>query len=353
MGNEVGPSYSINRLSDWVQGERVVSPAFGGGGGNYYCIRDLSWPSQSPSKQFFQTNPSSAWYTGATWGEQHYGTGPIARGIYILAQGLDPYIDSTPANRTWTSPFMPYGVAGIGTDAAAQIWYQALTQHFTSNMTYAFVWSGLEQSAIDLYGRDSAEHQAVNNALAAVNLAAPWRDTDSIYDTEPNNIQSQATILPIGHSHHIANGIIDPDGDTDWYQFTLPAGHTLSIWITSQVPSYENGGSLSSAPGFELRNETGTTLLKDSTNTPYEFRTALPLGPHIHHIDEPDPDPDFLQTRAQYHYQNMGVTAQVVYLKIRQEISDLEGNTYSMDVRDWIRDLTLMGGSPTYLEIAW
>ncbi len=358
MGTGVGPSLEANRLSDWVNGEQVVLPSKGGTG-SYYCVRDLAWPSQGPNKTIYQHDPSRAWYTGSdNWTDGHYGTGPIARGMYILTQGLSPYVDLDPSTRTWTSPFLPFGMDPIGTDAAARIWYQALTHNFSSNMTYGFLWSGLESAAIDLYGRGSTQHQAVNNALTAVNLAAPWRKTDWVYDVEPNNTQAQATVLPMGHLHHINNGIIDPNGDVDWFKFTLPAGHTLSFWVSSQIPSSGDGSTLSSAPGFELRDASGTTLLASTSGTPFEYvNPTLITGPHTQYktdIDQPPPPPpDYYQTQAQYNYKNIGTTDQTVYLKIRQGIADSLGNDYTLDVRDWIRDVTLLGGSPNYLEQSW
>ena len=232
---------------------------------------------------------------------------------------LNPDVEGTHRNRNGTSLFLPLGMEGIGTDAALRIWYQALTQHFSSNMAYRFLWADLERAAIDLYGRGSVQHQALNNALTAVNIAGPWRTTDWIYDVEPNDTQAQATVLPMGHSHHINYGVLDPSGDMDWYKFTLPAGHTISFWIRSQVPSSGDGSTLSSAPGFEFRNASGTTLLANSNGTPYEYlNPTIITGPHTQYktdIDEPPPPPpDYYQTQAKFEYKNEGATDQIVYL---------------------------------------
>ena len=234
---------------------------------------------------------------------------------------LNPDVNLDPSTRAWASPFLPFGMTGIGTDAAAQIWYQALTHNFSSNMDYRFLWADLERAAIDLYGRGSVQHQALNNALTAVNIAGPWRTTDWIYDVEPNDTQSLATVLPMGHSHHINYGVLDPSGDMDWYQFTLPAGHTISLCVTSQIPTSGDGSALSSAPGFELRNASGTTLLRYAYDgTPYEYlEPDIITGPHTRYktdIDEPPPPPpDYYQTQANYHYKNTGTTDQIVYIE--------------------------------------
>lgn len=336
-GFSVGYSDPANRTRDWVNGDRVVR-ADKGGSGTYYCVRDLAWPSGTYSNQFSKDR-SQSWYVGSSpWSDGHYGTGPIARGMYILSQGLSPYVSVNSSTRQWTSPHLPFGMQGIGPDDAARIWYWALTHRFTSNMNYLFLWADLELSAIDLYGRGSTQHQAVNNALAAVNIASPSRTTDLIYDVEPNDTPAQATVLPQGHVHHVNAGQIAPNGDYDWYQLTVPAGHTLSIWVQSGL---ESGVPNSSAPGFELRDASGATLLRDYYQNPIEYK--LPIiytAKKIHNIDEPEPPPvDGYLTKAFYHYKNTGSGDQTVYLKIRQGTADASGTTYTLDARDWIMDV--------------
>ena len=49
------------------------------------------------------------------------------------------------------------GLAGIGRDAAAQIWYRALTVYMTSNTDYAGARVATLNAAADLYGAGSAQ----------------------------------------------------------------------------------------------------------------------------------------------------------------------------------------------------
>lgn len=62
-------------------------------------------------------------------------------------------------------------MTGIGRDAAAQIWFTALSQYMTSTETYSGARAHTVQAATDLYGADSAEVQAVEAAWTAVSVS--------------------------------------------------------------------------------------------------------------------------------------------------------------------------------------
>jgi len=60
--------------------------------------------------------------------------------------------------------------AAVGRDAAARIWYRALTVYMTSNTNYAGARAATLQAASDLYGANSAQRNSVATAWAAVNV---------------------------------------------------------------------------------------------------------------------------------------------------------------------------------------
>lgn len=62
-------------------------------------------------------------------------------------------------------------MTGIGRDAAAQIWYRALTVYMTSNTNYAGAHTATLNAAQDLYGAGSTQDDAVAAAWSAVNVA--------------------------------------------------------------------------------------------------------------------------------------------------------------------------------------
>ena len=64
-------------------------------------------------------------------------------------------------------------VTGIGRDAAAKIWYRALTVYMTSSTNYAGARTATLNAARDLYGAGSTQYNAVAAAWSAVTSADP------------------------------------------------------------------------------------------------------------------------------------------------------------------------------------
>jgi zinc metalloprotease ZmpA len=62
-------------------------------------------------------------------------------------------------------------VTGIGHDAAAKIWYRALTVYMTSSTDYHGARTASLNAARDLYGAGSTQYNAVNAAWAGVNVS--------------------------------------------------------------------------------------------------------------------------------------------------------------------------------------
>ena len=62
-------------------------------------------------------------------------------------------------------------MTGIGRDAAAKIWYRALTVYMTSGTTYQGARTATLNAARDLYGAGSAQQNAVAAAWSGVNVS--------------------------------------------------------------------------------------------------------------------------------------------------------------------------------------
>jgi len=86
-------------------------------------------------------------------------------------------------------------------------------------------------------------------ARAANPVASPEA---TITETEPNNTPAQANAISLGD---IVNGLIDPAGDVDYFQFTGATDQR----IFALVSAYVNGSSLDAR--IELLDSDGTTLL--------------------------------------------------------------------------------------------
>jgi Zn-dependent metalloprotease len=104
----------------------------------------------------------------------HLSSGVANHFFFLLAHGSQ--IDALSENEA--SPLMNgvTGVAGIGNDKAARIWYKALTTYMTSSTSYVntkapsnTARAATLSAARDLYGLNSVEYNTVALAWKAVN----------------------------------------------------------------------------------------------------------------------------------------------------------------------------------------
>ena len=98
----------------------------------------------------------------------HYSSGVANHFYYLLAQGAvvpAGFGNLTPASLVCNGNT---SVAGVGRDAAAKIWYRALTVYMTSNTNYAGARVATLQAAADLFGTGSAQYATVASAWTAV-----------------------------------------------------------------------------------------------------------------------------------------------------------------------------------------
>ncbi|WP_325551549.1 M4 family metallopeptidase [Flexivirga sp.] len=105
-------------------------------------------------------------WSSATQNEDpHYTSGVGNHAFFLLANGS--------GESEWgNSPTCDDStVTGIGKDKAATIWYDAIKDYGTSNMSYADLRAGMIKSADALYGADSTESKAVAAAWSAVSVS--------------------------------------------------------------------------------------------------------------------------------------------------------------------------------------
>ena len=117
----------------------------------------------------------------------HYNSGVLNHFFYILTQG------KTGTNDKGNS----YSVTGIGFAKSAKIIYRMEVSYLSSNSTYANVLTYAIQSAKDLYGADSTEAIATQNALYAVGLGTAYSSGTGGGDTTaplaPSNLAASGT----------------------------------------------------------------------------------------------------------------------------------------------------------------
>lgn len=89
----------------------------------------------------------------------HYGSGVPNLAFYLLSEG-----GTHPRGKSSTS------VTAIGADAAASIWYLALSSYMTSSTNFSAARTATLNAAAALYGSSSTQYTQVGNAWAAVGV---------------------------------------------------------------------------------------------------------------------------------------------------------------------------------------
>lgn len=119
-------------------------------------------------------NPASdgssvnCWSSGVGSLDVHYSSGIGNHFFYLLAEGSGAKTIGGVAHNSPTCNGST--VTGIGRDAAAAIWYRALTVYMTSNTNYAGARVASLKAATDLYGAGSSQYAAVAAAWSAVSV---------------------------------------------------------------------------------------------------------------------------------------------------------------------------------------
>jgi len=109
-----------------------------------------------------------SWYSGIGSVDVHYSSGPANHFFYLLSEGSGTKTINGVTYNSPTSDGLP--VTGIGRAKAEKIWFRALTTKFTSTTNYAGARTGTLAATGELYGTDSAEYKAVQDAWAGVNV---------------------------------------------------------------------------------------------------------------------------------------------------------------------------------------
>ena len=112
---------------------------------------------------------ANCWYSGVGNLDVHYSSG-VGDHFYLLAEGSGA---KTIGGRSHNSPTCNGStVTGLGRDAAAAIWYRALTTYMTSTTNYKGARDATIKAARDLYGATSSQCTAVVAVWDAVSVPA-------------------------------------------------------------------------------------------------------------------------------------------------------------------------------------
>ncbi len=112
------------------------------------------------------------WYSGIGDLEEHKAGGPLLRAFFFLAQGSDVSMHrpNNTKNKPY-SPLLPWGMKGIGNDAAARIFYTAFTT-FLTGTHYKDYQAACVLAALSEFPNSPSITLAVVNAFAGVNVGS-------------------------------------------------------------------------------------------------------------------------------------------------------------------------------------
>ncbi|MET7904636.1 M4 family metallopeptidase [Streptomyces sp. NPDC005355] len=142
---------------DYLIGEKINI------NGNGTPLRYMDKPSKDGGSK-------DSWYSGIGGIDVHYSSGPANHWFYLASEGSGAKVVNGVSYNSPTSDGL--AVTAIGRDAAAKIWYRALSTYMTSTTNYAGARSATLSAAADLYGSGSATYNNTANAWAAVNVGS-------------------------------------------------------------------------------------------------------------------------------------------------------------------------------------
>ncbi|MFI2607822.1 M4 family metallopeptidase [Kitasatospora sp. NPDC018619] len=203
----------------------------------------------------------------------HYSSGPANHWFYLASEGSGAKTVNGVAYDSPTSDGLP--VTGIGRDAAAKIWYRALTTYMTSSTDYAGARTATLRAAADLYGKTSTTYQNTANAWAAVNVGP--RVVDGLL-LEP--AANQITQIGTAADLRIEAVNFNP-GVVTYHASGLPLGLTLHP-VTGRVTG------VPALPGTYTVTVTAKASHHSSTSTTFTWR----VSPGIFTSSTPLPIPD-------------------------------------------------------------
>ncbi|MFE2851409.1 M4 family metallopeptidase [Streptomyces lavendulae] len=209
-----------NDVGDYLVGEKIDI------NGDGTPLRYMDKPSKDGGSK-------DAWYSGIGSIDVHYSSGPANHVYYLMSEGSGAKVINGVSYDSPTSDNLP--VTAIGRDAAAKIWFRALTVgYFKSNTNYAAARTATLQAAADLYGQGSTTYNNVANAWAGINVGARIVSGVSVTpianqttqintavslqvqatSTNPGALSYAATGLPAGLSINSSTGLISGTATT-------------------------------------------------------------------------------------------------------------------------------------------
>ena len=205
-------------------------PTIGNTGGNWTLGEQLATdPLRWMYKPCKDNQSLDEWAVGMGVMNVHYGSGPMNRAFYFLSQGA-PGNDGS----DYSTPNLPTGMAGIGNDKAARIWFRAVSAYLTP---YSFYWDArgaCVRAARDLFGPGSPEVAAVKNAFAGINVGslATSDDIDPALTVSAPGTSTGTLNFMNSYSDNVGVVRVDWYLDNVWWATQTSVPYNLSLDTT-------------------------------------------------------------------------------------------------------------------------
>lgn len=186
----------VFNASDWVMGKDIYTPHVSGD-----ALRSLSNPKLYGQPDNMSNYQNASDTQAGDWGGVHANSGIPNKAAYLIANN-------------------------IGMEKTARIYYRALVNYMNMYTDFAGAMNCLEQAAVDLYGDNSAEVTAVDNAFSAVGVKQSLAVQDFF---EPNDTFQTAYPINSGAEYQ---SYISTSTDVDYYSLNVnsPGVINISLW---------------------------------------------------------------------------------------------------------------------------
>ena len=261
-------AFDVNGSYDWLMAKNVMI--------NATNLRSMSNPHNSKDGNGAQPkyyNEPGYWVnpndTAADHGGVHINSGVQNYWFYLLTVG-----------GSGINGIYDYNISGIGIDKAMQIAYRNLIYYLTPEATHEDARNGSIQAAIDLYGKDSQEHQSVVNAWYAVGVGDKYTaqvDPITIKAKMPSNWGT--TISAWAWENGSEGSWITLTKEGEWYSYTSSAKPLNIVFVNGSTWNGDNNQSvditLSESACIQLNNNSGKRTYSvidcDKTQDPTEY----------------------------------------------------------------------------------
>jgi len=155
-GNQGRGGVLADVAAEWNFRPRMVNPA------------SVSFTAPGSAPQ-----PGLVYWTANAAAQEEHAVGALYGHLFVLlARGASPQPSSPLYSR-----FFPNGMAGVGLQTAADLWYLATAGYLPDEPTFFELRQAFLRAAAYLYGEESSVYATVLNAFAAIGLGSPAVDS--------------------------------------------------------------------------------------------------------------------------------------------------------------------------------